>query len=340
MSDKTLQMAQALRGWEAKHPVLSTALSFVPVAGQAYGLASSAAAMRDPEASGLEKGLAAASVTPLGGLAKMGKKGMEMIGGPEVIKRLRAKGRLSEEDLQKRIFQSENKRASDYGYEKPGVDDLRIELPDPDIDYEYLIRDLEDFTRHGGGRDPQYLRKYMLNTPRNRGLVDLIPELADIPKIVKMRGEVSGGAYNPNSAVIQTAWDKGRSFDDKHRAAKGTTSHEIQHFIQNEVERFSHPRIGTSPEKEGTYLRYITDPGEVEARMNSYRWGSANPKEGAKRRAMATPREMTVRMEEYLDEMARKGGKKYDGILYRNTDEITSALRGFDPKMFEGRPVY
>lgn len=75
MSDETkpdlsLRLAQGLRSLEAKYPKSSFAAGFVPVLGQIYSAASTAAALRDPQATKLEKGLAAASMLPLGRMAK------------------------------------------------------------------------------------------------------------------------------------------------------------------------------------------------------------------------------------------------------------------------------
>lgn len=78
-----------LRGWEEDNFWTSLGLGFVPGVGSVYGGLSGAAALSDPDASGLEKGLAAAGFTPMGHIARMLKQAPDQLGitvfhgGPE-----------------------------------------------------------------------------------------------------------------------------------------------------------------------------------------------------------------------------------------------------------------
>lgn len=85
-------LAKALRGWQAENPAADLALGFVPGVGQLYGAATAAAAYADPDASGLERGLATAGMVPFGKGADLlrkiavGKKGIDRLGqSPDLI---------------------------------------------------------------------------------------------------------------------------------------------------------------------------------------------------------------------------------------------------------------
>jgi len=312
VSDYGLRMAKALRSWEEENPWTATGLGFVPLVGQAYGLASAAAAARDPDASALDKSLAAASVVPFGSLAKVGKVAKEWIGGPKSISRIRALSK-DPDSIEKMIYQAHNLRAQRQTGEVAGVDDLRIEIPDPSIDIDKLVADLS--------RKPDQRRSltdYIEDVPSNRNISKIYPEFWDpdyAPTIWRDARDSAGGAYDPDTNVIQVNFDPRTA--SARISASDTLSHEIQHWAQNMIEEFKHGRRGSNPDIEGTYFGYLTDPGEVEARLNAYR-------KGGRVRTGYTAPESLQNMEEYLDWVTPKN----DGIAYRSKDERRHAILG------------
>jgi hypothetical protein len=287
----SLKLAQGLRGWQQKHPGLDLAAGFVPLAGQAYGLASSAAAMRDPEASKLEKGLAVAGILPVGKAAGALKKiivGEKTVKGVPALeaslamaKKLRnqffkagknpSKGARGMTDLVQGDPRINDQLAKETGWWiDPDSGKWMHELDDSRASPDYPFLDQAKNNQmmgpmKGGGHNAV-------------GLEDALPhpELAKLPEGRRMMSEVSvthdptdvgrGGKYSPMDDEITF----GAPIDPNPKNmsdVRDTLLHETQHGIAS---REGFP-IGTNPEAAGSYETYLKDPGEMTARMVSLR---------------------------------------------------------------------
>jgi hypothetical protein len=288
----SLKLAQGLRGWQQKHPIADLGISFVPGVGQAYGLASAAAAMRDPEASTFEKGMAGASVLPVG---KVADKLRKIVVGEKLIKGsasheaalARAKEMLKEEWRKAPTVSKGPKATRDFDIGDPRLQDKLAKetgwWTDPDTGK--WMTELDDSRSYP---DYQYMDQAIQNKmlgefPADSGNVNMIgledalkhPEMQKLPEARKMMSEVSVG-HDPNlgrGGVYYGADDEmffGSPVDPNPRNmtdVRDTLMHETQHAIASR-EGFAR---GSSPEAAGSYSAYLKDPGEILARTASLR---------------------------------------------------------------------
>lgn len=307
MSDRTLQMSQALRGWEEENPWKSLALGFVPVAGQVYGAASAAAALRDPEASALDKSLAGASVTPLGALAKTAKK---IIGGPVLAERAKKLG----------IEIPDWAKADDgrFYYPDPNLSDEGIDnmqrgnnllSPSPDNEYE----------------DPEvYLRTLFSDSPKTDLYNKLAPEMGGTRVRFDHYGPASWGGVDSTGKHMVVGGDDDmtnvpgtRQWHEQMQEYSDTIPHEMQHVMQKRIEKYPggpKGRTGTNEKDAGSVSAYYNNPGEKEARLNSAYYRGEIPE--------GFPLQKAIDRQNMYTEMLRFG-KTFD-----QNDEIKYILEG------------
>lgn len=281
MADPTLVAAQKLRAYEEEHPVQAIIGGFTPGVGQA----SSAAALRDPEAPWWEKGLAVPGLIPgIGGAAKAIVIGARIAKGNEALegslkaaKALAAKVRGSNPEApvtrgakgMKELLAGDP-RINDQIHKETGwwIDpdsgEWKTELSDHLAypDYEYMDQMLTNYPKEGGALVLGQLDEVMTH-----------PELAKLPEGRKMMSEVMvehnnpkvgrGGEYSPTEDTIRFGEDV-EPDAGKMRRIREVLLHEKQHGIQ---EREGFKGRGTSPEAAGSYQKYLEDLGEMESRL-------------------------------------------------------------------------
>lgn len=253
-----VELAKKLRAWQAEHPVADLAIGFIPIAGQAYGAASAAAALADPDASKLEKGMSGLTFLPGGKAAK--KAGIvigEKLASPAqrtmyMIARLRDKANraLSPDvrpNIDKDIFDQTG------GWFKGNDGHWRLELDDSEATVDQLRQQL------GSGRK-DISANMVFNHPR---LVENSDEARKLMDDVKVEGvpmkKNSVASYNSDTNTIKL------NSNDVPNDPRDRSSmlHELQHAIQ-ERERF--PSKGANLSEVG-HNAYVRNWGEIEARV-------------------------------------------------------------------------
>jgi hypothetical protein len=335
--DPTLIAAQKLRAYEAEHPFQAIAGGFTPGIGQA----SSAAALRDPEAKWWEKALAVPGLVPgIGGAAKAIVIGARLAKGNEALegslkaaKQLRKQmvadaGPVSKGPKGVKDLVAGDPRINDRIHKETGwwVDpdsgQWKHELSDDKVmpDYEYMDQMLTNYPKEGGVLHLGSLEDVMPH-----------PELAKLPEGKKLMSEVSvehnfpkagkGGEYSPLEDTIRFGEDvEPDAF--KMRRIREVLLHEKQHGIQ-EREGFVK---GTSPEDAGSYEAYLKDLGETEARLVQLR---RNMTPDA-RRKLPFHKHLEIERTRLMDPMQQSSTAKQADL------ERALKLRNLDPKEMLG----
>lgn len=284
MSDPTLEYAQQLRQWEEENPWKSVALGFVPGIGAAYGGASAAAALRDPEATAIEKTLAIAGMLPGGKLLGKLKPKRDII--------------LHEPQIEK-LKEVRKKYPPWKGIDREVVDvapqgltgEKRMYIPDPILDME-KVRDAFPIEHYGPGGQTlaspdKYVDMLRDDLEYNNLVRELFPQMDEL-RFARQAG-YKGSHFNRAATdaadpleessiaypqiVIGEEWDM-LADDAPHYLrtlgeanVRGRTGHELQHFAQHQAGAPEHWR-GTNESKAGSYYNYLRQPGEMEARLN------------------------------------------------------------------------
>jgi hypothetical protein len=247
----SVSLAKKLRGWQEEHPKTDLALGFVPGVGQAYGLASSAAAMADPDASTLEKALAVGSVLPLGKAGQavrkivIGKRGAYA----DELKTLEKAIRKHGTDNSDAVFK-------DTGWWREGGDGKwQKEVSDEDFHFDArrAQKEAEDL-----GGETEFLAKDIMHHPQ------LIPRYQTSVGAMPVNvNQTVGGKYHPDVKEIEVGLGGRGKYSPEEVAL-----HENVHRVQD-VEGFA--GRGTNSEAAGSVRGYLEDPGEMSARLTQIR---------------------------------------------------------------------
>lgn len=260
---------------------MDVGLSMVPVVGQAYGLAQSAAALRDPEASTADKAMAAASVIPAGKLADKLRK---IVVGEKTVKGVPAYEESLKRAKQLALKFRKAEESADPSKGARGVSDLV--RGDPRINDEiaketgwfYDPDSRKWMTELDDSRTPiDY--EFLDQAAQNRmttSLGDVMPhtELSKMPEGQKILEQVSvrqepslgrGGKITFDDETIQ--YGNLEPTPQSMRDVRDTMIHETQHDI---AYREGFP-TGTNVRAAGSRENYMRDPGEALARVAALR---------------------------------------------------------------------
>lgn len=286
-------------------------IGFVPGVGQIYGAASSAAALRDPDASALEKGMAGLSMLPMGNLMSKAGKLRKVVIGERI-----AKGTAHEDDLRraKELYEGEDVIDRTAGATVPskgpkGV--TRFLEGDPRIN-DYIQREtgwwkdpetgrwMKELHDTGSHVDMQKLRDLPPDAakfparPQNFTTLDKIlshPELDKLPVARKLRQEtefIKPPDYRPGRGHHRgefTYVDSGGKMQDyPHQIAVGDpqvptlenfskTRDAALHEQQHGIDFHEDFSAGGMPKGKTweDYKDYLKIPGEVHARISALR---------------------------------------------------------------------
>jgi hypothetical protein len=259
-----LKAAQGYRKFWDENPVLGISLGFVPGVGTALAAADTAAAAIDPEASKLELSLASAGIIPfgkgIGAVRKVviGEKGAKAVEkeGLEVARKMLGDRRPMSEIYEKTGWQI-----------GPGGKWI-LELPETSVSV----------------KRPTQLPKNRLGDYEGpvhtviKGHPAIDPERYpgfwnDVSARMEQSG--TGGAFSPPDglgAELSRALGKpgGRIRIEGEGNIDEVASHEVQHGVQY-AENWGHPYEGASSSRANTYIDYLLNPGEIVARVSSWR---------------------------------------------------------------------
>lgn len=289
MDDRSLRYARALRKWQERHPVADLAIGFVPGVGQAYGLASTAAALRDPEADKLEKGLAAASFIPGGRIAGKLRKvvvGENTAKGSQYLRDMLALAKDRYNNAPKTVASRGTKKgAKELAQGDPRLNDELARnygwWKDPDTGkWMHEVGDdqsMPNFPRmeqlaQEARKDPGgFALSQLGDTLHHDELFNLDPSLKNIFHQVDPAMGRGSGIYRPQLDMITTSAAKRGEPVESLGKVRESQLHELQHAIADR-EGFS---PGTSITNTGDQIedfrRYLADPGEIIARVTQVR---------------------------------------------------------------------
>jgi len=307
MEDLSLAVAQRLRRFAQDNPKTDLALGFVPGVGQVYGAAQTAASLRDPEASGLEKGMAAASMLPFGKLGtKIAEKIRNVTRESEFLIRRRDKPQKEFDNL---FAQRRATRGTDKNVE---IAQRQRELFREITDLQDKIDAARVAERNSGSLSFDPTRSQIV--VGERGIMNnpkaiigdfwegrdkrLRGEISDLYSYVRDEATQAGKMgdllnhpklYKAYPELRDIQYDFDRTLDDHVRGkfspaenlirlnpnmspdeVRSTILHELQHGVQD-IENYGRGFVGTDSGVAGSFYKYMKDLGETEARVTQQR---------------------------------------------------------------------
>ena len=257
----SLALAKKLRAWQEDHPVLDFGLGLVPGVGQLYGTASSAAAMRDPDASGLEKTMAAASILPVGKIADKVRKIMVSSTLARNIPGLKDAATKADKLASKGASSAEIEKATDGKfYKDPFNDEVMTELDDPKDLVDWQMLDLAEIDKAPTslGDVFNHPELYKADESLRHVNVDIDPAYLKAEKAAGMyRGVGSGTQPRITLENVPPPWSP--TLKDRYARILG---HETQHATDDTVGLLDPVHTGR---------KYWESPDEMRARVAAER---------------------------------------------------------------------